>query len=85
MSTCNRLDLKTLGFQLVMPKILPGQCFRCQILTIDDAIRPQKGLVGMAHAKQLVHRPSMGIKKDYATKLFPLRMALTCHTSITIH
>ena len=27
MSTCNRLDLETLGSQLIMPKNLPGRRF----------------------------------------------------------
>jgi hypothetical protein len=26
MSTCNRLDLQTLGSQLIMPKNLPNHC-----------------------------------------------------------
>ena len=30
MSTCNRLDLQTLGYQLIMPKNLPGHRFRVQ-------------------------------------------------------
>ena len=28
MSTCNRLDLQTLGSQLIMPKNLPDHCFK---------------------------------------------------------
>ena len=37
MSTCNRLDLQTLGSQLVMPKNLPDHC-------------PKRELVGSVHS-----------------------------------
>ena len=34
MSTCNRLDLQTLGSQPVMPKILNDHCLRAPVLSL---------------------------------------------------
>ena len=31
MSTCNQLDLQTLGSPMIMPKNLPNQCFKCDL------------------------------------------------------
>ena len=42
MSTCNRLDLQTLGSQPIMPKNLPDHCF-------DDLIT-QAGMSDRLHS-----------------------------------
>ena len=53
MWTCNRLDLQTLGFQLVMPKNLPDHCF-----TINSKHNYRENLCN--HAKFLLLINNLG-------------------------
>jgi hypothetical protein len=69
MSTCDRLDLETLGSRSVMPKNLPRHCIWCQNLLLFYCI----GIPFLSHLTILTTflpllRPVVGIKLHEAKK-----------------
>ena len=63
MSTCNRLDLQTLGSYLVMPKNLPNHWLRSRGVWLDPTLNtsPKPYLVKCRHAGIHCHIWDLGL------------------------
>ena len=66
MSTCNQLDLQTLGSQLIMPKNLPDHCL-CELqnkgmINIQRSVKDREEIV--TRDTTLVHLIVVGICKQ---------------------